>query len=102
MFRIPLFRIPLFRITVEALGGSPPPPRPRQPSLGEKLEIPLARFVLNFSFQPPLAIDVVQRELSITVNGGDPPQVRTYPSSPAVPALLSDRWVFNDLDKLTL
>ncbi len=60
----------------------------------------MATFGIKFVFPAPGAVDVAQRELTVTVNGGDPPLVRTYPSSTATPALLSDEWVFNDSDHL--
>lgn len=60
----------------------------------------MASFGITFALPAPGASDVAQRELSLTVNGGDPPQVRTYPSSAATPALLSDEWVLADNDRV--
>ena len=54
----------------------------------------MAQFGIKFGLPMPGASDVVQRELTVTVNGGDPPLVRTYQA----PAAISDEWVFNDAD----
>lgn len=77
-------------------GCPPPPPRPRQVHLGAKRQIDMASFGIKFGFKAPGASDVVQRELSVTVNGGDPPLVRTYSG----PVLESDEWVFQANDAL--
>lgn len=58
----------------------------------------MAQFGIKFVLPPAGASDVAQRELTVTVNGGDPPLVRTYPA----PADKSDEWVFNDSDHLVV
>lgn len=56
----------------------------------------MATFGIVFAFPATGAVDVAQRELSVTVNSSDPPLTRTYPA----PADKSDEWVFNDADHL--
>ncbi len=58
----------------------------------------MATFGIKFALPPAGASDVNQRELTVTVNGGDPPLARTYPG----PVTESDEWVFNDADHLTV
>ena len=65
-------------------------------TLGEKRQLDMAHFGITFAFPAAGASDVAQRELTVTVNGGDPPLTRTYPA----PADKSDEWVFSDGDSL--
>lgn len=52
-------------------------------------------FQIVFAFPAPGASDVVQRELSVTVNGADPPLIRTYSN-----VMQSDTWDFQENDSL--
>jgi hypothetical protein len=58
----------------------------------------MATFGIKFALPTPGASDVAQRELTVTVNGGDPPLVRTY----TAPATESDEWVFALNDNLSV
>jgi len=71
-------------------GEAPPPPRPRRVFLAEKVELDMAQFGFKFALPAPGASDVAQRELTVTINGGDPPLVRTYPGA----TLTTDQWIF--------
>ena len=81
-------------------GGGKPPPRPRMVSVGllTKRQFGMTTFGFKVVLPPPGASDVTQRELTITVNGGDPPLVKVY----AGDALLTDELVFNADDKLVM
>ena len=58
----------------------------------------MAQFGLKFTLPAPGASDVNTRELTITVNGGDPPQVVNYAGN----VLVTDELVFNADDSLVL
>ena len=58
----------------------------------------MANFGYTFALPPVGSVDVISRELTVTVNGGDPPQVVTLPGA----ALLTDEMVFNADDKLVI
>ena len=58
----------------------------------------MATFGLKFALPPPGASDVNQRELSVTVNGIDTPEVHTYSGT----TLLTDEIVYNADDSLVL
>jgi len=58
----------------------------------------MSQFGFKIVLPPPGASDVATRELSITVNGGDPPTVKTYPGA----TLLTDEVVFNADDQLVM
>jgi hypothetical protein len=66
--------------------------------LAEKRQTAMSQFGLKFSLPAPGASDVATRELTITVNGGDPPTVKSYPGS----ALITDELIFNADDALSL
>lgn len=87
-------------ITITRCGVAPP--RPRRVSLGQKSQYTgdgnVAKFGIKFNFPTPGSSDVVTRELTITKNGGDPPEVRTYPTETTV----TDEMVFDAGDKLSL
>lgn len=74
------------------------PPRPARVTLAEKEELDMDRFGLTF-FLPPAGNDVETRELSITVNGQDPPTVKTY--GKPFPAT-TEQLIFNQDDELSL
>jgi hypothetical protein len=67
-------------------------------SLGEKKELGMSQFGLKFTLPAPGASDVATRELTITVNGGDPPQVKLYPGA----TLVTDEMIFNQDDTLSI
>lgn len=73
------------------------PPRPARVTLAEKVELDMDRFGFTFAL-PPSDPDTASRELSITVNGGDPPTVKTYQPTAAV----TDQLIFNQDDQLVL
>lgn len=58
----------------------------------------MASFGLKFQLPPPGASDVTTRELSVTVNGGDPPQIHNLAGS----TLVTDEMVFQADDQLVL
>ena len=58
----------------------------------------MAQFGLKFALPPAGASDVNTRELTITVNGGDPPMVKNYSGT----TVLTDELVFNADDNLVL
>ncbi len=74
------------------------PPRPGRVSLYSKREVDMAKFGLKFSLPAPGASDVAERELTMTVNGGDPPTVKTYPGD----ALVTEELVFDADDNVSL
>src|SRR5262245_60951839 len=84
------------RIIIES-GEPPPPPRPRRVNLAQKEELTMSQFGIKFGLPAPGASDVAQRELTVTVNGGDPPLVRTYPGA----TLTTDEWIFNAGDEVS-
>src|SRR5262245_29555812 len=79
-------------------GEPPPPPRPRRVFLAEKVQLNMAQFAIKFGLPAPGASDVAQREVTCTVNGGDPPLVRTYPEA----TLTTDEWIFNADDQVSV
>src|SRR5262245_5526338 len=81
------------RIIIES-GEPPPPPRPRRVNLAQKEELTMSQFGIKFGLPAPGASDVAQRELTVTVNGGDPPLVRTYAGA----TLTTDQWIFSTGD----
>ncbi len=58
----------------------------------------MSQFGIKFGLPPVGASDVAKRELTVTVNGIDPPQVVTMTGQP----LLSDEMVFNADDVLSV
>jgi hypothetical protein len=58
----------------------------------------MSSFGFVFSLPPVGASDVSRRELTVTVNGGDPPLVRSYDGQP----LQSDEYVFADKDHISV
>ncbi len=58
----------------------------------------MAKFGIVFALPTPGASDVAQRELTVTVNGGDPPLVQTMQGA----VLVSDEMVFTDADELSV
>ncbi len=58
----------------------------------------MSQFGIKFGLPPVGAPDVVKRELTVTVNGGDPPQVVVMDGQP----LLSSEMVFNLGDVLSV
>src|SRR5262245_52350620 len=85
------------RIIIES-GEPPPPPRPRRVNLAQKEELTMSQFGIKFGLPAPGASDVAQRELTVTVNGGDPPLVRTYPGA----TLTTDEWVLTSGDEVSV
>lgn len=77
-----------------------PPPRPKKPTLGEKIQMgdSMAQFGVRFGLPVSGASDVATRELTITVNGVDPPVLQTLTAG----SLLSDQVVFNDGDNYSV
>lgn len=66
------------------------PPTPHRVSVAEKREISVTQFGYKFAFPPVAAADVAKRELTVSVNNGDP-VVREFTGQP----ILSDEFVFN-------
>ncbi len=58
----------------------------------------MANFGYIFALPPVGASDVAKRELTVTVNGGDPPLTRSYDGQPVV----SDEFIFADHDHVSL
>ncbi len=58
----------------------------------------MANFGVTFGLPATTVSDVANRELTVTVNGGDPPSSRTYLGT----AILSDEWVFADGDNVSV
>src|SRR5215471_7325079 len=85
------------KITIDC-GEAPPPPRPRRVSLAEKVQVSMAQFAIKFGLPAPGASDVAQREVTVTVNGGDPPLVRSYPEATDI----TDEWIFNASDQVSV
>ncbi len=50
----------------------------------------MSQFAVKFGLPPVGVSDVAQRELTVTVNGGDPPLMRSYDGQP----LETDEWEF--------
>ncbi len=74
------------------------PPRPHRVIVAAVREITVATFGIKFGLPAVGASDVAKRELTVTVNGGDPPAVTTMNGQP----LLSDEMVFNVNDVLSV